>query len=152
MLVDQVSPLGNGNGATHAVVLEMRGELRELARTVERLARMVSLQHARLRALGTHRRLGIPQTPQAMERRLAEMLPDLPERELAVCARRVLGHTDSQIAGDLSIAETTVKTHTARLVRRFGLESARQLPHHCLAQLCEHLARELKDDIDSTFG
>ncbi len=137
MLVDQVSPPGNGNGATHAVVLEMRGELRE---------------HARLRALGTHRRLGIPQTPQAMERRLAEMLPDLPERELAVCARRVLGHTDSQIAGDLSIAETTVKTHTARLVRRFGLESARQLPHHCLAQLCEHLARELKDDIDSTFG
>ena len=41
ILVDDAPPPSNGYAATHAVVHEIRAELRELTRTAERMAHML---------------------------------------------------------------------------------------------------------------
>ena len=49
----------------------------------------------------------------------------------------MIGHSESEITTTLSISEGTVKTRTAHIVEKFGLESAREIPFFVLRHLLE---------------
>jgi FixJ family two-component response regulator len=67
------------------------------------------------------------------------------EREVMDCVVR--GRLNKQIAGDLSIAEKTVKVHRARVMKKMGVRSVAQLVH-----LCETAARSNAQWQQAWFG
>ncbi len=48
-------------------------------------------------------------------------LADLTDRELDVLRSMASGHSNAEIAGELYLAETTVKTHVARILTKLGV-------------------------------
>lgn len=88
--------------------------------------------------------LAIPHTPHSpvnveaigdLERAVSRLLgSNLSETEQRILARRFLGHSDSQIAPQLFMAEATVRTHTATILRKCHLDSVRQIPAFLLCR------------------
>ncbi len=80
----------------------------------------------------------LPSSPSAWEELLQQLFGlYLSETERRVCARRLIGHTASDIAAALSLSNSTVKTHTAHLVEKFSLKNAREIPFFVLRHLLE---------------
>lgn len=52
----------------------------------------------------------------------------LTRREYEVFLYRLRGHSDSEIAADLMISQSTVKTHTEHIREKFGVQSVREIP------------------------
>lgn len=69
----------------------------------------------------------VPDRPEALEAMLADVRPDMPMRELEVCARTVTGMTAQAIALDLGISISTVATYRRRAYQRMGICSAYEL-------------------------
>lgn len=80
--------------------------------------------HCRL----SDRREAPPQADAAqMEARVALSFPELTAREIAVCARTILGVTAEGIALDLGIKQTSVLTYRRRAYARLNINSINQL-------------------------
>lgn len=62
---------------------------------------------------------------------IRQRLEQLSPREREVMAHVVRGRLNKQIAGDLGIAEKTVKVHRARVMAKMGVRSVAQLVHRC---------------------
>ncbi|MCR8549198.1 LuxR C-terminal-related transcriptional regulator [Salipiger sp. P9] len=100
-----------------------------------------AFQHDELNQLGKlllpilrlHVRLAAQAVPQRrvsageMEERVAATFPELTRREVAVCARSVLGVTAEGIALDLGIKQTSVRTYRLRAYTRLNINSINQL-------------------------
>lgn len=83
-------------------------------------------------------------SPSVWEQILIEIdLPgqELSERERQVCARRVLGYSDSRIAAELIMGQSTVRTHTAHIREKFGLEDVHRIPIFVFCHLLERYRR-----------
>ena len=83
-------------------------------------------------------------SPAVWEEILIEINPhgqNLSERERQVCARRVLGHSDSRIAAELDMGQGTVRTHTAHVCEKLGLEGVHQIPIFVFCRLLERYRR-----------
>jgi len=65
--------------------------------------------------------------PEAIEAMLADHRPDMPMRELEVCARTIIGMTAQAISIDLGISISTVATYRRRAYSRMGICSAYEL-------------------------
>jgi DNA-binding NarL/FixJ family response regulator len=52
---------------------------------------------------------------------------DLPPRQSQIVQAILAGHSDKQIAAEMSIAVPTVRTHLSRLFQRFGLNDRVEL-------------------------
>jgi two-component system response regulator NreC len=57
---------------------------------------------------------------------------DLTERELEVLRLIALGHTNSEIAGQLYLSVRTVETHRSHIQRKLGLSSRAELVRYAL--------------------
>ena len=113
---------------------EMYLSIQCLSETVQSLIQKVE----RIQNSTTTRQLKLPASPNAWEELLQELFGlRLSETERRVCARRVIGHAESEIATALSLSNSTVKTHTAHIVEKFGLESTRESPFLVLRHLLE---------------
>lgn len=66
-------------------------------------------------------------TPEEIEVRLKTNFPGLSNREVAVCARSLLGSTAEGIASDLGIKQTSVLTYRRRAYDRLNISSVHQL-------------------------
>ncbi|MCR8550611.1 LuxR C-terminal-related transcriptional regulator [Salipiger sp. P9] len=64
---------------------------------------------------------------EAMEERVGRAFPELTGREIAVCARSILGVTAEGIALDLGIKQTSVLTYRRRAYARLNVNSINQL-------------------------
>ncbi|KPQ21317.1 LuxR C-terminal-related transcriptional regulator [Halomonas sp. HL-93] len=62
-------------------------------------------------------------TPEAAERLAGEQLAQLTDKQLSVLHCMTQGMSNKQIARELSIAETTVKTHVSAILRKLGATS-----------------------------
>ncbi|WP_332673644.1 response regulator transcription factor [Aromatoleum sp.] len=62
---------------------------------------------------------------------IAERLERLSAREREVMGYVIQGRLNKQIAGDLGIAEKTVKVHRGRIMEKMGVRSAVVLAHLC---------------------
>jgi FixJ family two-component response regulator len=82
------------------------------------------LIHTVAQAVETHRAALANQDKKAAWSRLFETLTP---REREVCLLVVQGMLNKQIAGDLNIAERTVKTHRARVMGKLGVQSVADL-------------------------
>lgn len=96
------------------------GEIETLVRA---LLPVVHLHRRLDRQVGARDRAGAPE----MEGRIASTFPDLTTREVAVCARSVLGVTAEGIAIDLGIKQTSVLTYRRRAYTRLNINSINQL-------------------------
>lgn len=72
---------------------------------------------------------------------IAERLERLSAREREVMGYVIQGRLNKQIAGDLGIAEKTVKVHRGRIMEKMGVRSAVVLAHLCDAIGAEVLGR-----------
>lgn len=61
---------------------------------------------------------------QRIEDRLASRFPGMPQRELEVCARSILGRSSAAIGLDLGIAGSSVLTYRQRSYKRCGASTA----------------------------
>lgn len=109
----------------------------------ERFERLCALAPTFLSAIGAHHRAGAqartgegrsarmpvdaPSEPETIEAMLADHRPDMPTRELEVCARTVIGMTAQAISIDLGISISTVATYRRRAYSRMGICSAYEL-------------------------
>ncbi len=80
------------------------------------------------RAVDDHRQRRAAQTRRAD---LQARLGALSVREREVMQHVIAGRMNKQIAGDLGIAEKTVKAHRGRVMRKVGVRSVAQLVHIC---------------------
>jgi DNA-binding NarL/FixJ family response regulator len=62
-----------------------------------------------------------------IEKRLTQGEPELPRREMQVCARILYGMSSTGIALQLGIGEETVMTYRKRAYQRFGIACQRAL-------------------------
>ena len=82
-------------------------------------------------------------TPGDWEEALRQRIgPILTATETKICARRLMGWSDSQIADELSVSASTVKTHTANILAKLGLESVREIPYCCFCLILNMRAGE----------
>ena len=91
-----------------------------LTKPVERHTLLEALQRALARD-------ALQRTARAAEHRLRERFASLTPRERAVFDRIVAGLLNKQIAGELGIAERTVKLQRANLMEKLGVASAAEL-------------------------
>jgi len=61
--------------------------------------------------------------------RSREKLARLTRREQQVCVHLMAGLINKQIAESIGIAESTVKVHRARMMKKLGVESVIELVH-----------------------
>jgi ATP/maltotriose-dependent transcriptional regulator MalT len=100
-----------------------------IAAVTERLDHLLPLSRSQPR---------FPDSPAAWEEVLPRLLQgQLTEAERKVCARRIVGYSDREIAAELVIAETTARSHTRHICSKLGLEHARQIPFYVLSRLLE---------------
>jgi len=93
-------------------------------------ARLASLANLGLAALVEHARaIGAPTSPLSarISRRLRLAAPELPRRELQVCALTLAGCSASEIAIQLGISASTALTYRQRAYRRLGVNRATEL-------------------------
>lgn len=101
-----------------------KGALDFLSKPVDEELLLDAIQAA-LSSHSTHRTQQVEQGE--ILSRLALMSPR--EREVMDCVVR--GRLNKQIAGELCIAEKTVKVHRARVMKKMGVRSVAQLVHLC---------------------
>ncbi|KQV41320.1 LuxR C-terminal-related transcriptional regulator [Rhizobium sp. Root1204] len=100
-----------------------RDEVERLSNIGQILLSVIKV-HSRMTAGVTRtRRL----TAEDVEVRLRANFPDLSGREVAVCARSLLGSTAEGIANDLGIKQTSVLTYRRRAYDRLNISSVHQL-------------------------
>jgi DNA-binding CsgD family transcriptional regulator len=117
---------------------------RGVSMSPENLERLCALAPTLLSAIGAHHQASVrsrapgtvaaaraaaqsPSQSEAIEAMLAEHRPDMPTRELEVCARTVIGMTAQAISIDLGISISTVATYRRRAYSRMGICSAYEL-------------------------
>jgi len=113
-------------GISAFIVKTSGGSEAQQASEFDELARLL------LPVLALHARLspppGQPEVGAAMmEDRVSGAFPELTGREVAVCARSILGVTAEGIALDLGIAQTSVLTYRRRAYARLNINSINQL-------------------------
>ena len=57
---------------------------------------------------------------------------DLSERETDVLRRLALGHTNTEIAGQLDLSVRTIESHRARIQQKLSLSTRAELVRHAL--------------------
>ncbi|MDF4250301.1 response regulator transcription factor [Streptomyces sp. WMMB303] len=96
----------------------------ELADAVRVVARGEALLAPNLTKLLIEKFAGMPDGPGGA--RLKERVADLTERETEVLALVARGLSNLEIAGELVVAEQTVKTHVSRILVKLGLRDRTQ--------------------------
>lgn len=100
--------------------------------------------------------LALPTSVDAWEAILAEVISvGLSPRERQVCARRLLGYSESEIARDLFLSVGTIKVYDTNVLQKLQIESVRQVPLVCFQKLWEHHHAgserpQLNDEVPST--
>lgn len=83
-----------------------------------------------------------PTSLEEIENWLATLLPDkLSPTEIKVCARRAWGFSDSEIAADLAVEATTVRSHQQSILAKLELKTVREIPRYVFQLL---LSRRLE--------
>ncbi len=109
----------------HGLLLKS-ASLRELVKGVELAARGVAVLDPAVAA-----KLMKGTASQAAN----DPLGTLTEREREVFSLLRMGHTDSEIATDLSISKRTVKNHVARILKKLGLRRRTEIPAYAVSSL-----------------
>ena len=110
---------GYGDVPTTARAMK-RGALDVLTKPVDRDTLLAAIEAA-------HERDGQWRRERARSASIEARFASLTQREHAILRGVVAGRLNKQIAGDLNIAERTVKTHRAQLMAKLGAASAADL-------------------------
>jgi two-component system, NarL family, nitrate/nitrite response regulator NarL len=115
-----VTELADGDGATLVQSLRRRGAQRVvvLTRRASRMELGVLLQGGVRGAVASTTVATLPRTPAAPPPMPA--LPELTNRELSVLRLVAQGRSNRLIGEDLGLSALTVKSHLARISRKFG--------------------------------
>jgi DNA-binding NarL/FixJ family response regulator len=76
--------------------------------------------------------MGVQDPAEADNGTIAVDKHDLSERETEVLQRIALGHTNTEIAGQLDLSVRTVESHRARVQQKLGLSTRAELFRHAL--------------------
>ncbi len=113
----------DSDGPAIQLLRELQTSVQQLHQKIDNLARIVG-ERETVKPI-------LPTTPDAWEPLLGELFVSrLSAQERRVCAHRLIGHSESEIAAALHLSRSAVKSHTARVVEKLGLHSVRELPLH----------------------
>jgi two-component system response regulator NreC len=139
LAVDAVEGLREGAPGTEIVLLTMERDLTLTRRAIDAGARSYLLKDAAhlelieaVRQAAAGREYLPPAVAASFKNEKGAERPDLSPRETEVLRQMALGHTNREIAEQLSLSVRTVETHRAHVQQKLGLDSRSELTRYAL--------------------
>lgn len=139
LAVDAVEGLREEVPGTEIVLLTMERDLTLARRAIDAGARSYLLKDAAhlelieaVRQAAAGREYLPPAVAASFKNEKGAERPDLSPRETEVLRQMALGHTNREIAEQLSLSVRTVETHRAHVQQKLGLDSRSELTRYAL--------------------